>query len=60
MMRGFWRKGTYSLRKEIALVIIIKLILIFIIWFTCFSNPISDRLTTESMQKHIFGNMNKK
>ncbi|WP_423064208.1 hypothetical protein [Candidiatus Paracoxiella cheracis] len=27
-------------------------------WFFCFSNPVQDHLTTQSMQQHILGDTN--
>lgn len=54
-IKDFFHKGTYSLRKEIAIVVIVKLVAISIIWYICFSNPIKDYLNTGVIQQHIFG-----
>lgn len=39
-MRRFWQRGNASLRKEITIIITIKLIAIFAIWWVFFSNPL--------------------
>ncbi len=42
-----------ALRKEITLAIIMKLILISLIWYFCFSNPVSKHLTDAKFVSHI-------
>ncbi|MDF1796053.1 MAG: hypothetical protein P1U63_05905 [Coxiellaceae bacterium] len=42
-----------ALRKEITLAIIVKMILIFLIWYFCFSNPVSKHLTDAKTVAHI-------
>ncbi len=54
-MRSFWQRGLSSLRKEIMFAIVLKLILIFILWMICFSNPVSDHLTVKNIQQHLLG-----
>lgn len=54
-MRNFWRKGNFTLRKEIALVVAIKLTLIVIIWYFCFSDPFKNHLTSQVVQNHMLG-----
>lgn len=54
-MIRFFEKNTFTLRKEIVVVVIIKLIAIFTIWMICFSDPVKRHLTTQSMQQRILG-----
>ncbi|MDF1759660.1 MAG: hypothetical protein P1U40_03895 [Coxiellaceae bacterium] len=42
-----------ALRKEITLAIIVKMILIFLIWYFCFSNPVSKHLTEAKFLAHV-------
>ncbi|MDF1653809.1 MAG: hypothetical protein P1U34_01755 [Coxiellaceae bacterium] len=42
-----------ALRKEITLAIIVKMILIFLIWYFCFSNPVSKHLTDAKFAAHM-------
>lgn len=37
----FWRSGISSLRKELTLIIILKLIALYILWVAFFANPTS-------------------
>lgn len=39
-------------RKEITLVIIIKLLALTLIWFVCFSHPLSKKLTPQTLAQH--------
>lgn len=41
------------LRKEITLLLLIKLILLFILWKTCFAHPIEEHLTNQDVATHI-------
>ena len=43
-----------SLRKEIVLVLVIKLLLIWGIWFLFFSHPVDERLSSDQFAKAIF------
>lgn len=44
--------------KEITTIILIKLCLIFSLWYLCFSNPVSKKLDSEKFAKKIYGNHN--
>ncbi|OGT54017.1 MAG: hypothetical protein A3F17_07460 [Gammaproteobacteria bacterium RIFCSPHIGHO2_12_FULL_41_15] len=48
------------LTKEIAWVILIKLIVLWLIWYVCFSDPIKKHLTTERMKQHLIGQIKDK
>lgn len=39
-------------RKEIILVITLKLLALTVIWFVCFSHPVSKKLTPQSLAQH--------
>lgn len=39
-------------RKEIILVITLKLLALTLIWFVCFSHPVSKKLTPQSLAQH--------
>lgn len=54
-MWQFFRRDTFTLHKEITIVVIVKLIAIFILWYFCFSHPVKDHLTTRVMQQHMSG-----
>lgn len=43
-----------SLRKEIALVLVIKLFLIWGIWFLFFSHPVDKQLSSDQFANVIF------
>jgi hypothetical protein len=58
VMGKFWRSGIASLRKEITIIIAIKLIAIFALWWAFFSNPIHHRpllqeLTQPQLEKRV-------
>ncbi|ABS77132.2 hypothetical protein CBUD_1083 [Coxiella burnetii Dugway 5J108-111] len=57
---NFWRSGLSSLRKEITIVIILKLFVLALIWYFCFSDPLSKHLTSRLMQQHILNYPNNK
>ncbi len=44
-----------QLRIEIALVIAIKLILLTLLWYICFSHPIADKLNANAVSDHLLG-----
>ena len=48
------RSNSYSLRNEIVLALIIKLVLIYCLWVAFFSHPISSTLSEEDVAKIIF------
>lgn len=41
------------LRKEISLILVIKLILIFMLWILFFQHPIEEKLTNQDIAEHI-------
>lgn len=43
-----------SIKKEILLVLIVKLILLFGIWFFCFSKPLDKHSMPVRVASHIF------
>ncbi len=53
MQREKWFKRIPSLRKEIVVTLLFKTALITLIWFVCFSDPISKHLTSRSYLHHF-------
>ncbi len=51
-LKRFFRS---SFRKEIGIIILIKLVMIFVLWSVCFSDPVEKHLTTHRMQQQIIG-----
>lgn len=49
------RSGISQYAKEITLTLIVKLILIFGIWFFFFSQPIDDSLSSDKVRQQILG-----
>ncbi len=49
------KQSKYPLKLEITLVIIVKLFLIFLIWYICFSNPVERHLNPLRMSEHFIG-----
>jgi hypothetical protein len=47
------KKFSFSLRKEIFLVLLVKLGLILILWGLCFQHPIEENLTDQAIAKHV-------
>jgi len=47
------RRRKLALWQEIIIILTIKLALLFSIWKLCFSDPVQDHLTVQSMQQHI-------
>jgi hypothetical protein len=47
--------GKNKLAREITLTLIIKVTLIYTIWYLFFSNPVDDSLTEEKVRSQIFG-----
>lgn len=45
----------YSLRIEITLMLVVKLALLYLLWFFCFSHPIDKSLKSHHISEHIFG-----
>lgn len=43
----------HSLSREILLVMLIKLILLFLLWFYCFSHPIAKHLSATDINDHL-------
>lgn len=43
-----------SLPQEILLMLIIKLSLLYLIWFLFFSHPIDKKLTAPDLSSHLF------
>ncbi|MHB1948037.1 MAG: cytochrome oxidase putative small subunit CydP [Gammaproteobacteria bacterium] len=43
-----------SIKKEIVFILIIKLFLLFAIWFFCFSHPPNKLTMPANTAKHIF------
>lgn len=43
-----------SLSLEITVMLIIKLIIIYILWYCCFSHPIDKTLTSGAISTHLF------
>ena len=56
MFRGL-RLGAKKLAKEITLTLILKIILIFSIWYFFFSHPVDDSLTDEKVRRQILGSV---
>ena len=52
------KKRTKSLRYEITAAIALKLTLLFLLWFFCFSHPIKNQLTDEKMRAHFLSPTN--
>lgn len=46
----FFAKNRY--RREMLLVILLKLLGLFLLWKFCFSHPLSHTLTTDTLAKH--------
>ena len=44
----------HSLRKEIAIVLIVKLLAILIIWLVFFSHPYESHLSDKGMIEHFY------
>lgn len=42
------------LRKEITIILCLKLVAIFILWKCCFSHPIDHTLTTQDIAARFF------
>ncbi|OGO90087.1 MAG: hypothetical protein A3F10_05310 [Coxiella sp. RIFCSPHIGHO2_12_FULL_42_15] len=42
-----------ALWKEILIILILKIIVLFVIWKVCFSDPVAKHLTVSSMQHQI-------
>lgn len=49
-------KSRYS--KEITLILLVKVLVLFILWKLCFSQPIEPTLTAESISKHLLSQPN--
>lgn len=47
------RKLKY-LRHEIILILLLKLVLLYIIWAFCFSQPLDKNLTPTQIVSHVF------
>ncbi|MCH9770428.1 MAG: hypothetical protein K0U12_06065 [Gammaproteobacteria bacterium] len=45
----------HTLKKEISVILLVKVLAIFLIWLLCFSNPIAKHLTVHRMQAKILG-----
>jgi hypothetical protein len=43
----------FSLRQEIILVVLIKLILLYFLWALCFSHPIDKTLSSADINSHL-------
>lgn len=46
-------KLSFSLRKEITLILVIKGVLIFMLWFFFFQHPLADHLNVQDVASHI-------
>lgn len=44
-----------SLRKEITIILIIKLMLLTLLWYVCFSHPTAKQLDTQALGQHLIG-----
>lgn len=51
----FLRFFRFSLRREIAAIVVVKVLLIFALWYICFSHPVENQLTVQKMQQKIIG-----
>lgn len=43
-----------SLSREIVLMLVVKLSLLYLIWLLFFSHPIDNRLTAPDLSNHLF------
>lgn len=43
-----------KLRKEVSVVIILKVMFIWGLWWLCFSHPVKDQLTSTRLGQHFF------
>ena len=55
-MKKFSRKAPTSFQKEIAWVLILKTMLLFLLWYLFFSHPTEKQTTVQAIQAHIMGN----
>jgi len=46
-------KNPFSLRKDISLALILKLILIFLLWALFFQHPVEEHLSDRDIMGHI-------
>lgn len=53
MVRQKWRSKFSGLRKEITLTLVGKVVLIMLIWYVCFSDPVSKHLNNQSYMQHF-------
>lgn len=44
-----------SIRREIFIILAIKIVLLVIIWKLCFSTPVSRHLSAEDRKQHLIG-----
>lgn len=42
------------LRKEVSVVIVLKVMFIWGLWYICFSHPVKDQLTSARLGQHFF------
>ena len=51
------RTGLFSNRlvRELAVVLVIKLIILYTIWFAFFSEPVTPRMTADSVSESFLG-----
>jgi hypothetical protein len=52
-------KKLSSLQIDILTVLFIKLTLIFVLWWFCFSHPIDKQLNSEKIAQHLFNPVSK-
>jgi hypothetical protein len=45
----------FHFRKELGLILIIKLLLLTLVWWFCFSNPSSKTFNEETLIKRLLG-----
>ncbi len=42
-----------GLRKELSLVLLLKVFFILALWWLCFSHPVQQHITARVMQQHL-------
>ncbi len=41
------------LKKEITIILIIKLMLLTLLWYVCFSHPVAPQLNIQALGQHL-------
>lgn len=46
-----------SLSKEVTLTLALKLLLLYLLWYVCFSHPVTKQLKADQFVEHIVGSV---